>query len=40
MAGLSDDELKKLSDLYEDWLINLNANYLPEFIEMKNKVIL
>lgn len=40
MAGLGDDELRKLSDLYEDRLINLKANYLPRFIEMKNKLIL
>lgn len=40
MVGLSDGELRKLSDLYEDRLINLNANYLSKFIEMKNKVIL
>ncbi|TCC99681.1 hypothetical protein [Pedobacter hiemivivus] len=40
MAGLSDDELRKLFELYENQLIKLNANYLPKFIEMKNKVIL
>ena len=40
MAGLNDDELKKLFELYEERLINLDANYLPKFIEMKNKVIL
>ena len=37
MAGLGNDELRKLFELYEERLINLDANYLSKFIEMKKK---
>lgn len=38
-AGLSNDELKELADLYENRLIKINASYLPKFLAMKNKII-